>query len=292
MKCSICPRNCNIDRKHESGYCKASDKIVISKVMFHQGEEPFLTHNDKGSGAIFFAGCNLGCVYCQNYQISHNISGKVFTPKKLANLFKTIEEKGAGNIDLVTPTHFTMQIIEALKIYKPKIPVIWNTGGYEKPDTIKSLANYVNIFLTDFKYADDNLALKYSKAPNYFENAQQSLIEMKNQKPENIFKDSKLVSGIVVRHMVLPGCVRDSIKVLDTVRNILGENALVSIMSQYTPFGESEKYPEINRKITKLEYKTVVAHALKLGLNNSLIQDIESSTTDMIPDFNNTIIDI
>lgn len=292
MNCNICPRNCNVNREINSGFCKATDKIIISKVMLHQGEEPFLTHNDKGSGAIFFAGCNLGCVYCQNYQISHNIVGKSFSVQELANLFKTLEEKGAGNIDLVTPTHFTLQIIEALKIYKPKIQIIWNTGGYEKPETIKLLEDYVDIYLTDFKYADNSLALKYSKAPNYFENAKASLIEMKKQKPENIFKDGKLVSGIVVRHMVLPGYVKDSVKVLDTISSILGRSALVSIMSQYTPFGEAKDFPEINRRIYKLEYKAVVAHALKLELNNALIQDEASATTEMIPDFNNTIIDI
>lgn len=291
-KCNICPRKCNASRDNGHGFCLAPNKMVISKIMLHQGEEPFLTcKNDKGSGAIFFAGCNLRCVYCQNYKISHEISGKHVSPKELANIFKMLEEKGAGNIDLVTPTHYSLHIIDALKIYKPKVSVVWNSGGYESPETIAKLDGLVDIFLVDFKYYDNSLAEKYSKAPNYKENAIACLKEMKRQIPENIFAGNKLEKGIVVRHLVLPTCAKDSFKVLDTVCDILGKDALVSIMSQFTPYGECEKYPEINRQLTNLEYKAVVAHALKLGLDNALVQDICSATTEMIPDFDGNIID-
>lgn len=291
-KCNICPRKCNVSRDESYGFCLAPSKIVISKIMLHQGEEPFLTgKNDKGSGAIFFAGCNLRCVYCQNYKISHEISGKQVSPEELASIFKLLEEKGAGNIDLVTPTHYSLRIINALKIYKPKVPVIWNSSGYESPDTIAKLRELVDIFLVDFKYYDNKLAEKYSKAQNYKENAIACLNEMKKQIPENVFNEDKLEKGIVVRHLVLPTCTKDSFNVLNTVCDILGKDALVSIMSQFTPYGECEKYPEINRKLNKLEYKAVVAHALKLGLDKALVQDIHSSTTEMIPDFDGNIID-
>lgn len=286
-KCNLCPRMCNVDRIKNNGFCLAPKDIIVSKIMLHKGEEPFLTsENDCGSGAIFFAGCNLKCVYCQNYKISHNIDGKKLSPKQLAETFKRLEKNGAGNIDLVTPTHYTTQIIEALKIYRPKVPVIWNCGGYENKETIKNLNGLVDIFLIDFKYFDNSLAIKYSHAPNYKENVISAITEMKQQIPQNKFINGKLTKGIIIRHLVLPNHVKDSFQVLDTIKSIIGETALVSIMSQYTPFGNAKNFPEINRTLTPLEYKAVIAHALKLNLKNALIQDLSSATTQMIPDFN------
>lgn len=291
--CNICPRKCNVNREQTHGFCLAQNEIVVSKIMLHQGEETFLlTQNEKGSGAIFFSGCNLGCIYCQNYKISHEISGKTISPQELANIFKLLEEKGAGNIDLVTPTHFTMQILDALKIYKPKVPVVWNSGGYESPETIKLLEGFVDVFLVDFKYYGNSFAIKYSKAPNYKENIVSCLKEMKRQIPNNIFENGKLVKGIVVRHLVLPNLTKDSFNVLNSIKEILGKNALVSIMSQYTPFGKASSFPEINRKISKLEYKAVLSHALKLGFKNALVQDLCSASTEMIPDFDGEIVEI
>lgn len=294
MKCNVCPRGCNIDRTNNTGFCGMMDKIAIRKVMIHKHEEPILTtEKESGSGAIFFAGCNLKCVYCQNYDVSHSSTGLEITPSQLADLFKQLELNGAGNIDLVSPTHYTNQIIEALKIYKPKVPVVWNTGGYESPETIKKLDGLVDIYLTDFKYADNTYALKYSKASNYVENAKTALIEMKKQVPNNIFDGDKLVKGIVIRHMVIPSLAKDSIQVLNIINEILGKDAIVSIMSQYTPIPElKDKYEKINRRLTRLEYKTVVSHALKLGLNNAFTQDLESASCDYTPQFNENIIDI
>ena len=291
--CEICPRNCKINRTDSSGFCGVNNKIIIRKVMLHKYEEPILTgKKDKGSGTIFFAGCNLGCVYCQNYDVSHSNKGKEVSPIELADIFKMLENAGAGNIDLVSPTHFTEQIIEALKIYKPKIPVIWNTGGYEKPKTIEKLEGLVDIYLTDFKYANNAYALKYSKSNSYVENVKNSLKIMKKQQMKNVFVENKLISGIIVRHMVLPTLIKDSIAVLDSINEILGNEAIVSIMSQYVPMGEAYKYPEINRRITPLEYKTVLAHANKLGFKNAFIQELESASSSYTPDFNSTIIDL
>lgn len=293
MNCNICPRNCNINRTTSPGFCGVQDKIVIRKVMLHQYEEPVLTlPTDKGSGTIFFAGCNLRCVYCQNYDVSHSSKGKEITINGLVEIFKLLENEGAGNIDLVSPTHYTKQIIQALKIYKPKIPVIWNTGGYEKPETIKELEGLVDIFLTDFKYANNEYALKYSKANNYVENVKNSIKMMHKLQPVNQFFNNKLISGIIVRHMVLPNLTKDSISVLDSIVDILGKDAIVSIMSQYTPMGKANEHPEINRRITNLEYKTVIAHANKLGLKNAFVQELESASSSYTPNFNSKIIDL
>lgn len=261
--------------------------------MLHHFEEPILTaENEKGSGAIFFSGCNMRCVYCQNYEISHKIVGEKVSVEKLVEIFKSLEKAGAGNIDLVSPTHYSNLIIQALKIYKPSVPVVWNSNGYESCETLKQLKGLVDIYLVDFKYANNQSAIKYSKTPNYVETAKNALKEMKNQQKTNIFKNGKLVKGIIVRHLVLPNLAKDSTIVLDIIHNILGKNAIVSIMSQYVPMFEAIKLKEINRKITRLEYKLVVNHALKLGLNNSFIQDLDSSCVSYTPDFKNNVFEI
>lgn len=293
MNCSICPRKCNINRSISSGFCLSPNHLVVSKVMLHHFEEPILTaENEKGSGAIFFSGCNMRCVYCQNYEISHKIVGEKVSVEKLVEIFKSLEKAGAGNIDLVSPTHYSNLIIQALKIYKPSVPVVWNSNGYESCETLKQLKGLVDIYLVDFKYANNQSAIKYSKTPNYVETAKNALKEMKNQQKTNIFKNGKLVKGIIVRHLVLPNLAKDSTIVLDIIHNILGKNAIVSIMSQYVPMFEATKLKEINRKITKLEYKLVVNHALKLGLNNSFIQDLDSSCVSYTPDFKNNVFEI
>lgn len=292
MKCNICPRKCNVDRTNAKGFCNAGNTMVISKVMLHYFEEPILTGGEnKPSGAIFFAGCNLKCVYCQNFDISHNAVGKEVSKEEFIDIIKNLEHLGAKNIDLVTPTHFTSQIVDALKTYKPKVPVIWNTGGYEDAETIKQLDGLVDIFLTDFKYADDALAISYSKAPNYVKNAKNALKEMKKQQNTNIFDKNKLVKGIIVRHLVLPDHAKDSIKVLDIVKDICGSDVIVSIMAQYTPMAPNLP-SELNRKITPLEYKTAINHALKLGLNNALTQELSSASACFTPNFKEKIIEI
>jgi len=293
-KCNQCPRNCNLSRANSKrGFCGEGNEMVISKVMLHQGEEPFLlSKNDKGSGAIFFSGCSLKCVYCQNFDISHQSRGTSISPARLAQIFKLLEESGAGNIDLVSPTHFTDKIIAALKIYRPQIPIIWNTSGYEKPEIIEKLNGFVDIFLTDFKYISEKLALKYSKAKDYAYFAKAAVLTMKKLRPENIFRGEKLIRGIVCRHLVLPGCTSDSKAVLSLIKQSLGENALLSIMSQYTPCGNVSKFPELNRKITPLEYKIVLNHAKSLGFKNILVQELGSSGGELIPNFKEQIFEI
>ena len=284
MSCNLCPRQCKTDRIANFGFCGKTNIAEISKVMIHEGEEPFLTKHNK-SGAIFFAGCNLKCVYCQNYQIS-NGSGKQISPQILANLFVQLEKAGAENIDLVTPTHYADAIIAALKIYKPKIPVIYNCGGYESTDKIIELCKYIDIFLFDLKYYDNTLAVRYSSAPNYFEYATKAILAAIKHK-KNIWQNEILLQGVAIRHLVLPTHTDDSVKILDWINNNIPTTSPISIMSQYIPYGKADKYPEINRKIKPIEYKIVLNFAKNMKNQNIFIQEVNSATECMIPDFTN-----
>lgn len=287
MLCNVCPRRCNANRKNHIGFCGQSDKLKISKVMFHHYEEPLISgdENSKGSGAIFFTGCNLKCAFCQNYPISHGNKGKTISIKKLSNIFKKLEKKGALNINLVTPSHFSNQIIESLKIYRPQIPIVWNSNGYETKETIEKLKDYVDVYLVDLKYMNNELSLKYSKASDYVENATQAILQMKQNQPNDEIKNNLMKKGMIIRHLILPTHTDDSIKCLDFIYNNLGRESIVSIMSQYEPRYEAEKHAEINRKITPLEYKRVVNHALKLNMTNCFTQDLSSANSKYTPKF-------
>ena len=287
MLCNQCPRACNIDRNKSKGYCGTKGKIKISKVMLHHYEEPIISGQEKdiGSGAIFFAGCNLKCVYCQNYPISHNAKGKNTSVKKLVKIIKKLEKKGAYNINFVTPTHYADMIIQALKIYKPKIPVVWNSSGYETVEMVEELGNYVDIFLVDLKYMDNAIALKYSKAKDYVETATKAIKKMKELQPVDIIKNGLMKKGIIIRHLVLPTHTDNSLKCLDFVANQIGKDSIVSIMSQYEPRYKAQNYPEINRKLKPIEYKRVVSYAIKLGLNNAYTQDMSSADSKYTPKF-------
>lgn len=289
--CNICPRNCNADRIKNLGFCKATNNLKISKVMLHYYEEPIIsgeissTKKQNGSGTIFFTNCNLKCIYCQNSEISSEGLGKDISPEKLCDIFKQIEESGANNINLVTPTHFTMQIIEALKIYKPKIPIVWNTSGYEKEETIKLLAPYVDIYLTDLKYFSENISSKLSLAPNYFSEASKAILQMRKNQPKDIIQNGLMKKGLIVRHLVLPGQTKDSEKIIDWIYENLGSETILSLMSQYVPMGNANSVSEINRKIKPIEYKILLNKVEKLGFVNAFIQDFESAETIYTPDF-------
>ena len=283
----MCPRHCKIDRKKQTGFCSQTDKIRISKVMFHHYEEPLVSGNEnsKGSGAIFFAGCNLKCVFCQNYPISHGNKGKNISIKKLVKIMKSLEKKGALNINLVTPSHFSKQIIEALKIYRPQIPIVWNSNGYETKETIEKLKDYVDVYLVDLKYMNNELSTKYSKAGNYVENATRAIKQMKQNQPQDIIENNLIKKGMIIRHLVLPTHTTDSIKCLDFIHDEIGKESIVSLMSQYEPRYQAKEHAEINRKITPLEYKRVVSHALKLGMTNCFTQDLSSADSKYTPKF-------
>ena len=255
MKCNICPRNCNIDRNSLTGFC-SEKSMRISHVMLHHWEEPLISGecNSTGSGTIFFAGCNLKCVYCQNYEISSNGNGILTAPEKLVEIIKDLENQGALNINFVTPTHFTDEIITALKIYKPSIPIVWNTSGYETIETLEKLIGLVDVFLTDLKYFSPELSKKYSSCPNYFEFASNAILKMREIVGDDEIQNGLMKKGVIIRHMVLPSCSTDSIKILDWINSNLGNKTIISIMNQYTPYHKAKNFPEINKKLKPIEY--------------------------------------
>ncbi|MBQ8451295.1 MAG: radical SAM protein [Clostridia bacterium] len=288
LKCNICPRKCGVNRSETLGFCNAeSGTVKISKVMLHHFEEPLISGDEKdiGSGAIFFSNCNLKCCYCQNSEISSGGEGKTISIKRLSEIFRELESAGAFNINLVTPTHYTAEIVEALKIYKPKIPIVWNTSGYENPETIKSLEGMVEIFLTDFKYYSKNSAKKYSLAENYSDFCTKSIIEMRKIIPEDIIKNGLMKRGIIIRHLVLPGHTDDSLKIINWINDNLGNSTIVSLMSQYVPMFKAKNYPEINRRIKPIEYKILVNKLNELQFKNVFVQEFSSANTCFTPDF-------
>lgn len=287
MKCEICPRACNVNRSKQKGFCNQTNKVRISKVMFHHYEEPIIsgTENQQGSGAIFFTGCNLKCEFCQNYKISHKNKGKNITINKLVKIIKRLENKGALNINLVTPSHFTKQIIEALKIYKPNIPVVWNSNGYELASTVEELKGYVDIFLVDLKYMDNEIAFKFSKAKDYVENATTVILKMREIQPKDEIENVLMKKGLIVRHLILPNHSADSVKCLEFIKNNLGSNTIVSIMSQYYPCYQALQDEEINRQITPIEYKRVVSYAQKNNMQRCYTQELTSANKKYTPKF-------
>ena len=288
MNCNLCPRKCNTDRNIKKGYCNTSMEIVASRASLHMWEEPCIS-GTNGSGTVFFCGCNLKCVYCQNKEISLNKTGKKITVDRLAEIFLELQAKGAHNINLVTPTHFALQIIDAVKIAKKKglvLPVVYNCGGYESIETLKALENTVDVYLTDFKYYYSALGKKYSGAEDYPFVAKAALDEMVKQKELVLGDDGMLTKGVLVRHLVLPNYPQNSRQILKYLYENFGDRILLSIMNQFTPIDLSN-YPEINRTVTKEEYDDIISYAISIGIDNAYIQEGETAKESFIPDFNN-----
>lgn len=289
MNCNLCPRKCNANRtdyENTNGFCKAPLLPRISRAALHFWEEPCIT-GKNGSGTVFFSGCSLSCVYCQNTEISRFCKGKTVSYKRLAEIFYELENMGAENINLVTPTHYIHAIKKALDIYKPKIPIVYNSGGYDNIEQLRLLDGYIDVYLLDFKYFSNERAKKYSFANDYPDVAKAVLKEAYRQKQNCIFDNGLIKSGVIVRHLLLPQGTNDAINVFDYVKENL-PNAYFSIMSQYTPCGNLENYPEINRKVTKREYEKVLNHILESGFLNCYIQEKESSSKEYIPSFDLT----
>lgn len=292
MTCNLCPRNCGVNRDNTVGFCGATNEVVVSKYMVHNWEEPCLVGDSsttkKGSGAIFFSGCNLHCVYCQNKEISGCVKGKTYSIRELADLMLELQAMNVCNINLVTPTHYALQIREALDLIKNdlKIPVVYNTSGYEKVEEIEKMKGYVSVFLTDMKYFSPILSKKYSFAPDYFESALSALKAMLDIAPNLVFDNEGIMqSGVIVRHLCLPGCRQDSIKILKELDNNLDISTFkLSLMSQYTKEFCSKEYKELNRNLTTLEYESVVKVALELGFDG-YIQDKSSASSKFTPKF-------
>lgn len=291
--CNICPRNCGVDRSKTLGFCKGSNSVKLSKVMLHYFEEPIISGEDTpqqkaaGSGAVFFSNCTLKCVYCQNSEISHDNFGKNITIDRLADIMLELQNKGAHNINLVTPTHFVPSIIEAIKKAKTiglTIPIVYNSSGYESEETIKLLDGIIDIYLIDFKYFDNNIALKYSKVSNYNESVTSVLKEIKKQIPNNIYQDDLLKKGIIVRHLILPNNIVDSKNILKYLYNNYNNEIIYSIMNQYTIL-KKLSYEELNRCVSDNEYNEVIDYACSLGITNAYVQDGGTQEISFIPKF-------
>ena len=280
MLCFDCPRNCGVDRSQTLGYCKEKDKIRISKVIENfKWEEPCIS-GDKGALAIFFSGCNLRCEFCQNYDISHEGKGEYYTPDQFVEFLKKFDLTKYSTIDLITPTHFASLLSKAFENFKSPIPVVWNSSGYEKEETIEKVSKFVDVFLPDFKFYSSELSLKYSGAKDYYDVAVKAIKKMRELKKENVFENDVMKEGVLIRHLVLPGYSEDSKKVLDSIKENI-KDPEISLMSQFTPTGRGE----INRKIYPLEYKIVLSYAEKLGLDKGYFQDFASADEGFIPEF-------
>lgn len=287
MICNACPRGCNVDREVSLGYCKSPEKFKLARASLHYWEEPCIS-GKNGSGAIFFSGCNLGCVFCQNYEISHRCKGVEVSDDDLVRIMKRLVDEGANNINFVNPTHYSLQLLRVLEKYKPPIPIVYNTSGYDSVETLKMLDGAVDIYLPDFKYIRPDKALKYSKAEDYPQVAEEALAEMKRQVGDDVFDENGIMQrGMIIRHLVLPSNTNSSISVLDYLAENFGDT-YISVMAQYVPCGDLTEYKEINRRLTQREYDKVVNHIFDLGLQKIFVQELESAVTDYIPDFDLT----
>lgn len=287
MICNQCPRKCNVDRTRTVGYCKSPEEFRLSRAALHFWEEPCIS-GKNGSGAVFFSGCNLGCLFCQNYEISHENKGMTVSDDGLIKIFENLIEQGANNINLVNPTHYAVQLATLLKKYKPSVPVVYNSSGYESTETLKMLDGLVDIYLPDFKYIRNDKALKYSRAEDYPEVAMRALEEMYLQRGKTEFDENGIMKkGMIIRHLILPSNTNSSLKILDFI-NEKFPNAYVSLMAQYTPCNDLSAVPELDRKITEREYNKVVDYALNLGMDKIFIQSGESADEKFIPDFDFT----
>ena len=279
MNCSICPVACNADRSKTQGYCGAAG-IKIAKYYLHPYEEPPVSFKN-GSGCVFFCGCSLKCVFCQNYDLSRNNRGKEISVEELAKIFKELEDMGADNINLVNPTHYVKEIAAAFAIYKPKIPVVYNTHSYETVQSLKIAQTFTDIYLPDLKFLDPLLSKRYTGKANYAEYAIPA-IKLMAQQPLKFDKDGKMLSGCIIRHLILPLASYDSVKVVEFIKT-LPPTVYLSLMSQYTPFGDIQNYKELQRKITKREYEKVLTAVQNAQLKNVFLQDSESSGEGFIP---------
>ena len=286
-KCVICPHNCNVNRlEGKIGRCKCKDKIKLALVSTHNYEEPCISGNN-GSGTIFFSNCNLNCMYCQNYEISQLGKGREISIEELANIFNEQQQRKVNNINLVTPTMYAFQIIEAIKIARKNglsIPIIYNTNGYEKVETLKALDGYIDIYLPDLKYYSNELSKKYSKVDNYFDIATEAIKEMYRQVGKPVIKKGIMKRGVIVRHLVLPSHIEDSKKVIKYLFDNYGNNIYLSIMNQYTPVRRC-KYLELNNTVSEEEYDEIIDYAYDLGVRKCFVQDKESQEESFIPVF-------
>lgn len=289
-KCDICPRKCGINReKDELGFCQMKDKIKIARYSLHYWEEPIIS-GETGSGTIFFSGCNLKCIFCQNYKISSENIGKEISVQRLKEICLELQNMGANNINLVTGTHFLPLIKEALTLAKKEgltIPIVYNTSSYENVESLKEMEGLIDIYLPDLKYYDNKLAENFSLANNYFEIATNAIKEMVRQTGKPVIENNIMKKGVIVRHLLLPNHLEDSKKIIKYLHDTYNEDIYISIMNQYTPIKKFDKYPELNRTLTDKEYDELVNYACDLNITQAFIQEGETCKESFIPDFTN-----
>lgn len=289
-ECSLCPRECGVNRlEGQRGFCRQTVELKVARAALHMWEEPCIS-GTRGSGTVFFAGCHLGCVFCQNGQISREGRGKAVSVLRLSEIFMELQEKGAHNINLVTPTHYVPQIVEALRISRKKglrLPIVYNTGGFEKIDTLELLDGWVDVYLTDFKFMDVHTSKRYAREEGYSFYAAKALEEMYRQTGGPEFDENgMMIRGIIVRHMVLPGQSMDSRQIIDYLYENYGDHIYLSLMNQYTPKGSLDDFPELKSKVKKKVYDRLVQYAIDKGVENAFIQEGDTAAESFIPDFN------
>ncbi len=290
--CTLCPRNCKVDRTASIGYCKVPDTLKVARAALHMWEEPCIS-GKRGSGTIFFSGCNMGCVFCQNKKISRGETGLFIDKERLIEIFFELKEKGANNINLVTGDMFIPTIREAIKESKNRgfdLPFLFNTSSYLNLDTVKSLEGLIDIYLPDFKYIRDEDAVRYSSAPGYVNAAKEAIDEMVRQCPENLFfpeedGDTIMKKGVIVRHLLMPGMLIQAKLIVKYLYEHYGDGIYLSLMNQYTPNGELLGCPEIDRKVSKRDYDSLIAYAQTLGITNAFVQVGETADESFIPEF-------
>ena len=291
-RCELCPHNCKVNRLNgEIGRCKCKDKVKIALASVHYYEEPCIS-GENGSGTIFFSGCNLNCKFCQNYEISQLGKGIEITIEELSDIFIKQQNKGVNNINLVTPTMYVYQIIEAIKIARKKgldIPIIYNSNGYENIETIKKLNGYIDVYLPDLKYYDDEIAYKYSGINNYFENAKSAILEMQKQVGAPKLNENGIIQkGLIIRHLVLPNNIENSEKILRWIKSNINEEVYISIMAQYFPSYKAKQMNDINRKLSEEEYSKIEDLVYELDIKNGYMQELGEHEEEYVPDFNLT----
>lgn len=283
MKCNACPRKCNVDRSEKLGFCREKDVLRGARASLHFWEEPIIS-GKSGSGTVFFSGCNLKCVFCQNYEISAENKGIEISFENLKRIFNDLIEQGANNINLVNPTHFSDLLCEFLSKNKFPVPIVYNSSGYESVETLKKFEGLIDIYLPDFKYIRNDKAKRYSKAEDYPQVVKNALKEMRRQQKEDVIEDGLMKKGMIIRHLVLPSNTNSTLEILDYLKENY-ENSYISLMSQYVPCGDLSEYSEINRKLTKREYEKVVCYAIDLGFKNVYVQELNSAEKNFIPAF-------
>ena len=287
-KCTMCPHKCKINRYETFGRCKAGANVKVALVSTHNFEEPPIS-GASGSGTIFFSGCNLGCVYCQNYEISQELYGKEITLRRLADIMLEQQARGVHNINLVTPTIYAYQIKEAIKLAREDgltLPIVYNTSGYESVETLKALEGYIDIYLPDFKYFDDELGQKYSNVKDYSKRVKEALIEMRRQVKDTFNEKGIMQTGLIIRHMILPNSIDNTKNIIKWIKENLGEDNIISIMAQYFPTHNANKYSEINRKINKEELQEIENYLFEQNMVNGYIQELGEHEEEYVPNFN------